>query len=45
MKCIGRSGRKTYFHLEDLKLEIHEEEAREGVPTEEEAPREEPHLP
>jgi hypothetical protein len=30
------------FHLEDLKLKIHEEEAREGVATKEEDPRKEP---
>jgi hypothetical protein len=34
---------KWIFHLEDLKLKIHEEEEQEGVPMEED-PRMEPHL-
>jgi hypothetical protein len=45
MKYIGRSSRKIDFHLEDLKLKIHDEEVREGVLTEEEHPRMEPHWP
>jgi hypothetical protein len=42
---LGDQVEKWNFHLEDLKLEIHEEEMREGVPMEEEHPRMELHWP